>query len=355
MPIGITQRRFGLSGSRSGELGTPVDGGDVVTVQRYGLSGRRWGRLGTPGESEGSLTQTRYGLSGRRWGRFSGSTAILISTLSGHANQQFGTGELLSMKKNVAGQKVGAQMIALADGSNFTGPVTAYVTGDAGTQAAGSVSAGLCTHEGNGYHTYAPAQAETNYDLIAFTLTGTGALSATVQLSTTVDEGVINIKSRLPAALTGNGNMKSSLLEILTTALTESVAGYLAAGFRYFWNVVTPAKTMNDVGGVPATVCRYGGAFTSSAGVVARFSAWLETNGQAVVLADGECTIDIRENDSGTDLFSVTSDDPTAQGIFEFEQLVPGFTADRLYIVTVTIDDGVNDPYVTRYDSQTWG
>jgi hypothetical protein len=88
------------------------------------------------------------------------------------------------MQKNVAGQKIGGQLINIADGEAFTGAVTVYVTGDAGTQAAGSVGSGACTHEGNGYHTYAPAQAETNYDLVAFTFTGTGAVPATVQVFT---------------------------------------------------------------------------------------------------------------------------------------------------------------------------
>ncbi len=89
------------------------------------------------------------------------------------------------MKKNVSGQAIGAQMITASDGSAFTGSVTVSVTGDAGTQATGSVGSGACTHKGNGYHTYAPAQAETNYDLIAFTFTGTGAIPVTVQVYTT--------------------------------------------------------------------------------------------------------------------------------------------------------------------------
>jgi hypothetical protein len=89
------------------------------------------------------------------------------------------------MKKNVASQVIGAQMVSASDGSAFTGAVTAYVTGDGGTQAAGSVGAGACTHEGNGFHTYAPAQAETNYDHIAFTFIGTGAVPASVQVHTT--------------------------------------------------------------------------------------------------------------------------------------------------------------------------
>lgn len=91
------------------------------------------------------------------------------------------------MQKNVAGQKIGVQMVSASDGSAFTGSVTVYVTGDAGTQAIGSVGSGICTHEGNGYHSYAPAQAETNYDLIAFTFVGSGAVPVTVQVYTAIN------------------------------------------------------------------------------------------------------------------------------------------------------------------------
>ncbi|MGH7605415.1 MAG: hypothetical protein ACRENK_15645 [Gemmatimonadaceae bacterium] len=54
--------------------------------------------------------------------------------------------------------------------------------GDGGTQAAGSVGSGACTHEGNGFWTYAPAQAETNYDHVAFTFVNLSAVNATVQI-----------------------------------------------------------------------------------------------------------------------------------------------------------------------------
>jgi len=89
------------------------------------------------------------------------------------------------MKKNVAGQAIGAQMITIADGSNFTGTVTVYITGDNGTQTIGSVGSGICTHKGNGYHSYTPSQAETNYDHIAWTFVGTGAITASPQNYTT--------------------------------------------------------------------------------------------------------------------------------------------------------------------------
>lgn len=88
------------------------------------------------------------------------------------------------MKKNVASQTCGAQMITAADGTAFTGSVTAYITGDGGTQAVGSVASGACTHEGNGYHSYPLAQAETNYDHVAVTFIGTGAIASTIQYVT---------------------------------------------------------------------------------------------------------------------------------------------------------------------------
>lgn len=123
------------------------------------------------------------------------------------------------MRKNVASQKIGAQMVSASDGSAFTGSVTVYVTGDAGTQAAGSVGSGACTHEGNGYHTYAPAQAETNYDLIAFTFVGTGAVPATVQVFT-VDE-VWAVATRV---LTANTNLND-----LSAAGVRSAVGLASA------------------------------------------------------------------------------------------------------------------------------
>lgn len=87
------------------------------------------------------------------------------------------------MKKNVASQVIGAQMVSASDGSAFTGTVTVYVT-RAGAQLIGTVGSGVCTHEGNGFHSYAPAQAETNSDHIAFTFIGTGAVPATIQVYT---------------------------------------------------------------------------------------------------------------------------------------------------------------------------
>lgn len=189
-------------------------------------------------------------------------------------------------------------MVSASDGSAFTGSVTVSVTGDAGTQATGSVGSGACTHEGNGYHTYAPAQAETNYDLIAFTFTGTGAIPATVQVFTNFPQTVDNatnisaIKTKtdsltftvanvldantlriggttqtardigasvLLSSGTGTGQLdftsgvvKANLAQILGTALTET-AGQIAAGFKQFFNIGSPTSTMNTITAVTTT------------------------------------------------------------------------------------------------------
>jgi hypothetical protein len=109
------------------------------------------------------------------------AAAAFLSCWALGSNNLLGAGAH-TMRKNVASQVIGAQLVSATDGSAFTGAVTVAVTGDGGTQATGSVGSGACTHEGNGFHTYAPAQAETNYDHIGFTFTGTGAVPATVQV-----------------------------------------------------------------------------------------------------------------------------------------------------------------------------
>jgi hypothetical protein len=88
------------------------------------------------------------------------------------------------MKKNVAGQVIGAQMISATTGDTFSGTVTCYVTGDTSSQTLGASASGVCIQKGNGLFDYIPTQAETNYNRIAFTLIGTGAIPVTVQVFT---------------------------------------------------------------------------------------------------------------------------------------------------------------------------
>jgi len=125
------------------------------------------------------------------------------------------------VRKNVAGQVIAAAMVSVDDGSAFTGTVTVYITGDGGAQAIGTVGSGVCTHEGNGLHTYQPSQAETNYTHLAFTFVGSGAVPVTIQVYTNVDQQLVDIQSRIPLTL-DNGNMRSSVQSMATNVLTAS-------------------------------------------------------------------------------------------------------------------------------------
>lgn len=81
----------------------------------------------------------------------------------------------------------------------------------------------------------------------------TGAVGSVTGLTAaTVHSDLDDIQARLPAALTANGNMKSSMVEILTTALTET-AGLLAGGFKKFFNIAAPVSTMDVVARVTLT------------------------------------------------------------------------------------------------------
>jgi hypothetical protein len=95
------------------------------------------------------------------------------------------------MIRNAAGQAIGAQLVSASDGSPFTDAgspapeVSVFIVGDNGAQAAGSQNAGQAVHKGNGYWSYAPSQAETDFAHIAFTFVATGAVGATCQVYTT--------------------------------------------------------------------------------------------------------------------------------------------------------------------------
>lgn len=160
------------------------------------------------------------------------------------------------MRKNTASQVIGAQLVSKTDGSAVTtGTTTIYVTGDGGTQAAGSVGSGACTHEGNGFWTYAPAQAETNYDHIGFTFVNSSAVNATVQVYTSypqtgdsyarlgapagasVSADVAAVKAVLPAALV-SGRMDASVGAMASGVLTATAIAS---------DAITAAKVAADV------------------------------------------------------------------------------------------------------------
>lgn len=153
------------------------------------------------------------------------------------------------MKKNVASQVIGAQMVSATDGSAFTGSVTVAVTGDGGTQATGSVGSGACTHEGNGFHTYAPAQAETNYDHVAFTFTGSGAVPVTVQVYTNfpqTGDGFARLGAPAGASLAADAaaiKTDTAAVKVQTDKLTFTVTNQVDSNVTNWKGSTAPAMT----------------------------------------------------------------------------------------------------------------
>jgi hypothetical protein len=139
------------------------------------------------------------------------------------------------MKKNVSGQSIGAQMITIADGSDFTSAVDVVVTKDGGTQTARGGSAP--THKGKGEHNYIPTQAETDAGFITFTFFAAGAITAGIKVYTsfpqTVDNNTIlaglndiaatDIVSS--GAITTSGGAVSTVTTVATTTTNSDMRG----------------------------------------------------------------------------------------------------------------------------------
>jgi hypothetical protein len=220
---------------------------------------------------------------------------------------------------NTAGQSIGAQMVTAADGSAFTGTVTVYVTIDNGTQAIGSVGSGICTHEGNGYHSYAPAQAETNGAHIAFTFVGTAAVPATVQVYTkagdaftrlgapagasvsadiaalktqaeAIEVDTQDIQTRLPAALV-SGRMDASV-----GAMDSNVITAAAAAADYITEIGNAANAAADTAladvGLTTTVTGRIDADVSSRLATAGYTAPLSASGTRTALGMASANLD---------------------------------------------------------------
>lgn len=145
------------------------------------------------------------------------------------------------MRKNTASQTIGAQLVSATDGSAVTtGTTTVYVTGDGGTQAEG---AGTVAHEGNGYWSYAPTQAETNFDHVAFTFVNSSAIAATVQVYTSYPQSGDSY-ARLGAPAGASIAADIAAIEEQTDDIGVAGAGLTAIP----WNSAWDAEVRSAVG-----------------------------------------------------------------------------------------------------------
>lgn len=69
---------------------------------------------------------------------------------------------------------------------------------------------------------------------------------------------VAAVKAVLPTALTSGGNIKAGVQGFLDSVFTEGAIGRVAAGFKQFFNIATPAATM-DHGVLTDTITTYTG------------------------------------------------------------------------------------------------
>ncbi len=176
------------------------------------------------------------------------------------------------MKKNVASQSVGVQMITTADGTNFTGAVSVLVTKDNGAQTAGAGA--TPAHKGNGYHSYTPTQTETNANHIAFTFTGTGAITSTVQLYTTYPQSADNntILTTLPTQTYLDGRTLASAAYFDpttdTVANVTTTANLTTNNDKTGYSISGTKTTLDSLNDISATAIVSGGAINTLAGAV---------------------------------------------------------------------------------------
>jgi hypothetical protein len=209
------------------------------------------------------------------------------------------------MIKNTASQKIGAQMVTAADGTAFTSAVTVSVTGDAGAQATGSVGSGACVHEGNGYHTYAPAQAETNYDLIAFTFTGTGAIPTTVQVFTVAGDAFTRLGAPAGASVSVDIaaiKTQTAAIEVDTAEIGAAGAGLTAINLPNQTMDIIGTLTGNITGNLSGSVGSVTGAVGSVTGAVGSVTGAVGSVTAGVTLANDAITAAKLAADAGTEL-----------------------------------------------------
>jgi hypothetical protein len=152
------------------------------------------------------------------------------------------------MRKNVAGQKISAQLVSRTDGTDVTtGTTTVYVTGDGGTQTAGG---GTVTHKGNGEWVYAPTQAETNYDHVRFTFANVAAVTAGLNVYTRFDANVTQFGGTAGTFAGGLPTANLNLGQDVSGAFTEASVGERLS----YLNVAVSSVTDNVWGAAVRTL-----------------------------------------------------------------------------------------------------
>jgi len=241
LAAGATGKGIAITTTAGDGLSILPTAGDAIVATGNGTS-KHGMRItgGTAGTSDGASFIAGTGGVDIR-GNQTGNLVGTVSTLTTYTGNTVQTGDSFA---RIGAAGAGLTAIDLPNQTmDITGNITGNLSGSVGsvTGAVGSVTGAVGSVTGAvGSVTGAVGSV-------------TGAVGSVTGLTAaTVHADLDDIQARLPAALTANGNMKSSLVEILTTALTETV-GQLAGGFKKFFNVAAPASTMDVLARVTLT------------------------------------------------------------------------------------------------------
>ena len=157
------------------------------------------------------------------------------------------------MWKNVASQKIVAQLVATADGSAVTsGTTNVYLSGDGSyIGAAGNTTA---THLGNGTWVYNTTAGDTNYDHVALTFVNTSSISATIQVFTSNKFVADVLAASANTMLTGVVGSSSTTTSVITSSIAmaggnTSIGTNALAGRRIYFSGATSTANARNVGG----------------------------------------------------------------------------------------------------------
>lgn len=203
------------------------------------------------------------------------------------------------------------------------------------------------------------------------------SIAAVQTTADAIETDTQDIQGRLPAALTANGNIKASVQEFLTTALTET-AGQITAAFKKFFDVATPTGTVNSL--PDAAPDAAGGLIVSDTG---ELDADAMAASVAAIETDTSTTLDNLVDDlesrlgtpsdfgSGTSTIAANLQDLADNGTATYDRSTDslqalrdhigdgtnlteaGGTGDQLTAITGAIS-GLNDPTAAAVASAVW-
>ena len=261
------------------------------------------------------------------------------------------------MKKNVASQLIGAQMTTAADGTAFTGTATVVITIDGGTQSASGGTGP--THEGNGYHTYIPTQAETNGGIIAFTFTGAGAITTTVQVFTTfpqTGDSYVAIGTD-GTGLTEAGGTGDHLTAINLPNQTMDITGTLSGTVGGIAGTITTLDSLDTAQDTQHTTTQAAvGAIGTTGGAALPVEATSDNAGGAII-----DSVTILGTEAGT--YANTEADDTSlhviTGTATALDWVYGFTLGGGYVASAVawkgyVNSNHDDITVQAWNGSTW-